>query len=357
MSQVKGNDYWRRIIIEKPFGRDLESARTLNNEIAKAFEEWQVYRIDHYLGKETVQNIMAFRFANGIFEPLWNRNYIDHVQITAAESLGVEDRGGYYEEAGALRDMIQNHVLQVMALVAMEPPTTFDANAVRDERVKVMRAIRPVKAEEVDDYFVRGQYDAGEISGKKVPAYRTEPKVSPESNTETFVAAKFFVDNWRWAGVPFYLRTGKRLPRRDSEIAIFFKRVPHLMFRGTADEDVAPNVLVLQIQPDESITMSFEAKVPGPKMDLKPVDLKFSYADAFQVEIAEAYQRLILDCLRGDATLFMRKDMVEIAWWLVMPVIERWKNVKAKFGNYAAGSWGPKEAHDLLGKDGRKWRT
>ncbi len=357
MSQVKGNDMWRRIIIEKPFGRDLESARALNSEIAKAFEEWQVYRIDHYLGKETVQNIMALRFANGIFEPLWNRNYIDHVQITAAESLGVEDRGGYYEEAGALRDMIQNHVMQVMALVAMEPPTTFDANAVRDERVKVMRAIRPLKVGEEDSYFIRGQYDAGEIGGKKLPGYRTEPKVSAESNTETFVAAKFFVDNWRWAGVPFYLRTGKRLPRRDSEIAIFFKRVPHLMFKGTSDEDVAPNVLILQIQPDESITINFEAKVPGPTMNLKPVDMKFSYAEAFNVGIAEAYQRLILDCLRGDATLFMRKDMVEIAWWLVMPVIDLWKNTKAKFPNYAAGSWGPKEAHDLLEKDGRKWRT
>ncbi|MCK6541601.1 glucose-6-phosphate dehydrogenase [bacterium] len=357
MSQVRGGNYWRRIIIEKPFGRDLESARALNAEVAKAFEEWQVYRIDHYLGKETVQNVLAFRFANGIFEPLWNRNYIDHIQITAAEALGVEDRGGYYDNAGALRDMIQNHVLQVMALVAMEPPTTFDANAVRDERVKVMRAIRPVKPDQVNDYFVRGQYGAGQINGKPVPGYRTEPKVDPQSNTETYVAAKFYVDNWRWAGVPFYLRTGKRMPRRDSEIAIFFKRTPHMMFTQTAADDVAPNVLVIQIQPDESITMSFEAKVPGPEMQLQSVDMHFNYKEAFQVEIAEAYQRLILDCMRGDATLFMRKDMVEVAWWLVMPVLEHWKNNKAEFPNYAAGSWGPEAADKLLNKDGRKWRS
>ncbi len=357
MSRVKGNEYWRRIIIEKPFGRDLESARSLNQVVGNAFEEWQVYRIDHYLGKETVQNVMAFRFANGIFEPLWNRNYIDHIQITAAESLGVEDRGGYYEESGALRDMIQNHVLQVLALVAMEPPTTFDANAVRDERLKVMRAIRPVKPEEVDNYFIRGQYDAGVIHNETVAGYRQESKVDPQSNTETFVAAKFLIDNWRWAGVPFYIRTGKRLPRRDSEIAIFFKRTPHLMFTHSSEDEVAPNVLVLQIQPDESITMSFEAKVPGPTMKLKSVDMHFAYNEVFNVEIAEAYQRLILDCHRGDATLFMRKDMVEVAWWLVMPVLNHWKNNKGKFPNYPAGTWGPLESELLLTKDGRRWRT
>lgn len=358
MSRVEGANYWRRIIIEKPFGRDLESARQLNAEIAKAFEEWQVYRIDHYLGKETVQNVMAFRFANGIFEPLWNRNYIDHIQITAAESLGVEDRGGYYEESGALRDMIQNHVLQVMTLVAMEPPSTFDANAVRDERVKVMRAIRPIKEEEVDKYFVRGQYAAGVVHNETVSGYRQEPKVNPESSTETFVAAKLFVDNWRWAGVPFYIRTGKRMPRRDSEIVIFFKRTPHMMFTRAATEEVAPNVLVLQIQPDESITMSFEAKVPGPDMNLKSVNMHFAYHEAFNAEIAEAYQRLILDCMRGDATLFMRKDMVEVAWWLVMPVLQRWQKNKPKgFPNYPAGTWGPLESELLLTNDGRKWRT
>lgn len=358
MSRVEGANYWRRIIIEKPFGRDLESARVLNAEIAKAFEEWQVYRIDHYLGKETVQNVMAFRFANGIFEPLWNRNYIDHIQITAAESLGVEDRGGYYEEAGALRDMIQNHVLQVMTLVAMEPPSTFDANAVRDERVKVMRAIRPIKEDDADKYFVRGQYAAGVVHNEMVSGYRQESKVHPESATETFVAAKLFVDNWRWAGVPFYLRTGKRMPRRDSEIAIFFKRTPHMMFTHAATDEVAPNVLVLQIQPDESITMSFEAKVPGPDMNLKSVNMHFAYQEAFNAEIAEAYQRLILDCMRGDATLFMRKDMVEVAWWLVMPILQRWlKNKPKNFPNYPAGTWGPLESELLLTNDGRKWRT
>lgn len=358
MSRVSGSHHWRRLIIEKPFGRDLESAQTLNQEIAKAFEEWQVYRIDHYLGKETVQNIMAFRFANGIFEPLWNRNYIDHVQITAAESLGVEKRGGYYEESGALRDMIQNHVMQLVALVAMEPPTTFDANAVRDEKIKVLRAIRPVKEDDVDQFWVRGQYDAGVVQNEMVEGYRKEPNVDPKSATETFVSGKILIDNWRWADVPFYIRTGKRMPRRDSEIAIFFKRTPHLMFSRTAKEDVAPNVLILQIQPDESITMKFEAKVPGPTMQLKSVDMQFSYNDAFNVEIAEAYQRLILDCLRGDATLFMRKDMVEVAWWLVMPIINYWKKTKPNdFPNYPAGTWGPLASDLLLAKDGRRWRT
>lgn len=359
MSQVRSSDYWRRLIIEKPFGRDLDSARVLNAEIGKAFEEWQVYRIDHYLGKETVQNIMAFRFANGIFEPLWNRNYIDHVQITVAESLGVEDRGGYYEESGAMRDMIQNHVLQVLGLVAMEPPSTFDANAVRDERMKVLRAVRPIKEEDVDKFIIRGQYAAGVVHNEMVAGYRQEHKVNPESATETFVAAKLFIDNWRWADVPFYIRTGKRLPRRDSEIAIFFKRTPHLMFAKQMEaEEIAPNVLVLQIQPDESITMSFEAKVPGPTMQLQSVDMHFAYHEAFNAEIAEAYQRLILDCMRGDATLFMRKDMVEVAWWLVMPIINHWKKTKPKgFPNYPAGTWGPIDSENLLLRDGRRWRT
>ncbi len=358
MSHVEGGSYWRRLIIEKPFGRDLESARALNAELGKAFEEWQIYRIDHYLGKETVQNIMAFRFANGIFEPLWNRNFIDHVQITVAESLGVEDRGGYYEESGALRDMVQNHVLQVMALVAMEPPATFDANAVRDERVKVMRAIRPIPENQIESFFVRGQYAAGVVHNEMVRGYRQEEKVHSESNTETFVAAKLFVDNWRWADVPFYIRTGKRLPRRDSEIAIFFKRTPHLMFARNPSDHVASNVLVLQIQPDEGVTMSFEAKVPGPSMKLKSVQMHFAYEEAFNTEIAEAYQRLILDCMRGDATLFMRKDMVEVGWWLVMPVLLHWQHSKARdFPNYPAGTWGPIDSENLLLRDGRRWRT
>ncbi|MCB0834406.1 MAG: glucose-6-phosphate dehydrogenase, partial [Bacteroidetes bacterium] len=311
---------------------------------------------DHYLGKETVQNILAFRFANGIFEPLWNRNYIDHVQISVAEHIGVEKRGGYYEESGALRDMIQNHVLQLVTLVAMEPPATFDANAVRDEKAKVLRAARPYAPDTVDQFWVRGQYDGGVIDGGMVEAYRKEPNVNPESQTETFVAGQIFIDNWRWADVPFYVRTGKRLPKRDSEIAIFFKKTPHLMFTRTDADEVAPNVLVLQIQPDEGIEMKFEAKVPGVNMRLKSSSMHFSYKEAFEMEIAEAYQRLILDCLRGDATLFMRKDMVEMAWWLVMPILEHWKKTKASFPNYSAGTWGPQESADLLARDGRKWR-
>lgn len=357
MSRVTDRHHWRRLIIEKPFGRDLTSAQKLNQDIAEAFEEWQVYRIDHYLGKETVQNILAFRFANGIFEPLWNRNYIDHVQITVAESLGVEKRGGYYEESGALRDMIQNHVLQLVALVAMEPPATFDANAVRDEKVKVLRAIRPITEDQVDDFWVRGQYDAGVVQNEMVAGYRSELNVNPKSTTETFVAGKILIDNWRWADVPFFIRTGKRLPRRDSEIAIFFKRTPHLMFKRSASDDVGPNVLVLQIQPDEGIMMKFEAKVPGPTMRLKSVDMNFKYNEAFEAEIAEAYQRLILDCLRGDATLFMRKDMVELAWWLVMPVIRKWSSTPpTDFPNYSAGTWGPAAAEALLARTGHAWR-
>ncbi|MBI4552504.1 MAG: glucose-6-phosphate dehydrogenase [Candidatus Latescibacteria bacterium] len=358
MARVSGSHHWRRIIIEKPFGRDLESAKTLNREIGAVFEEWQVYRIDHYLGKETVQNITALRFANGIFEPLWNRNYINHVQITAAESIGVEGRGGYYEESGALRDMVQNHLLQVLTLVAIEPPSTFDANAVRDEKAKVLRAMRPYGPEDVDRCFVRAQYDDGLIQGKPVIGYRKEDGVSPTSMTETFVAAQFFVDNWRWADVPFYIRTGKRLPKRVSEVAIFFKRTPHLMFRRMMSDEVAPNVLALQIQPDESIAMQFEAKFPGPQMELRSVKMNFQYKEAFQVETAEAYERLILDCLRGDATLFMRRDAVEVGWWLVMPVLERWQNQQtSSIPAYPSGSWGPKESEDLLARDGRLWRT
>lgn len=356
MSRVEDRHHWRRLIIEKPFGRDLASAQKLNQDIATAFEEWQIYRIDHYLGKETVQNIMAFRFANGIFEPLWNRNYIDHVQITVAESLGVEKRGGYYEESGALRDMIQNHVLQLVALVAMEPPATFDANAVRDEKVKVLRAVRPITREQVDDFWVRGQYDAGVVQNEMIAGYRSELNVKPDSSTETFVAGKVLIDNWRWAGVPFYIRTGKRMPRRDSEIAIFFKRTPHLMFSRAIAEKVEPNVLVLQIQPDEGILMKFEAKIPGPEMLLKAVDMHFKYTESFEAEIAEAYERLILDCLRGDATLFMRKDMVELAWWLVQPVVDHWSQMPAPFPNYPAGTWGPAAADALLAKTGHAWR-
>lgn len=358
MAKIYGAHHWRRIIIEKPYGRDLESAKRLNREIGNVFEEWQVYRIDHYLGKETVQNIMALRFANGIFEPLWNRNYIDHVQITSAEGIGVEGRGGYYEESGAMRDMLQNHLLQVLSLIALEPPSTFDANAVRDEKVKVLRAIRPYDSpEEVRSNFIRGQYSAGAVEGLQVPGYREESNVNPASTTETFVAAKFFVDNWRWANVPFYIRTGKRMPKRINEVAIYFKRTPHLMFRRMMDNHVAPNVLTLQIQPDESIGMQFEAKYPGPRMDLRSVTMDFHYKETFRVATVEAYQRLILDCMRGDATLFLRRDAVEIAWWLVMPVLEQWANEKADpIPSYPAGSWGPQQANVLLEQDGHQWR-
>lgn len=358
MSQVTGADHWRRMIVEKPFGTDLASARKLNRDLQTAFAEWQIYRIDHYLGKETVQNIMALRFANGIFEPLWNRNYVDHVQITASETLGVEKRGGYYEQSGALRDMIQNHVMQLVALIAMEPPATFDANAVRDEKAKVLRSIQPISAEEVSDFVVRGQYGDGVIQNEMVQGYRKEPNVNPESATETYVAAKLEIENWRWADVPFYIRTGKRLPKRLTEVAIYFKRTPHLMFRRTREEVVEQNVLVLQIQPDEAISLKFEAKVPGHDMHLRSVDMDFHYSEAFKEKSADAYARLILDCMRGDATLFMRADAVEVGWWLVTPMLEYWQSTKPKdFPNYSAGTWGPVEAELLLHKDGRRWRT
>ena len=358
MAKVSGSHHWRRIIIEKPFGRDLESAKLLNREIGDVFEEWQVYRIDHYLGKETVQNIMAFRFANGIFEPLWNRNYISHIQITSGESIGVEGRGGYYEESGAMRDMLQNHMLQVLTLIALEPPSTFDANAVRDEKAKVLRAMRPYKPEDVDRYFVRGQYGSGTIGNTPALGYREEKGVSPTSVTDTFVAATFFVDNWRWADVPFYIRTGKRLPARINEVSIYFKRTPHLMFRRMMQNDVAPNVLTLQIQPDESISMRFEAKYPGTQMALRSVSMDFHYKEAFHAATAEAYQRLILDCMRGDATLFLRRDAVEVAWWLVMPVLDRWAEQNPEhIPTYAAGTWGPPEADAMLMQHNHTWKN
>ena len=358
MARVTGADHWRRVIIEKPFGRDLDSARKLNRIIAQVFEEWQVYRIDHYLGKETVQNILAFRFANGIFEPLWNRNYIDHVQITSGETVGVERRAGYYEQAGALRDMVQNHLLQVLALIAIEPPATFDANAVRDEMVKVLRAVRPLDPRDIDGFIVRGQYGAGTAQGQALPGYRQEPGVAPASPTETFVAAKFLVDNWRWADVPFYIRTGKRLPARVTEVAVSFRRTPHLMFRRSHREHGNPNMLVLQVQPDEGISLRFEAKYPGPDMRLRSVNMDFAYKQAFQVDMADAYERLILDCMRGDATLFMRKDAVELAWWLITPILENWATTKPlDFPNYPAGTWGPAAADELLARDGRRWRN
>ncbi len=348
---------WVRIIIEKPFGRDLMSARALNAEVHQVFEESQVYRIDHYLGKETVQNILVFRFANGIFEPLWDRRYVDHVQITVAETVGVEGRGGYYERAGAMRDMVQNHMMQLLTLTAMEPPIGYRADAVRDEKVKVLRAIHPIAPEQVEQYTVRGQYGPGTVGGQPVPGYRQEPGVAPDSTTETYVALQLFIDNWRWAGVPFLLRTGKRLPKRVSEIAIQFRSAPLMLFEGGPLSDIEPNVLAMQVQPDEGITLRFDSKVPGQTNQIRPVTMDFRYNASFGVESPEAYERLLLDAMLGDSTLFTRSDEVEASWSLITPIHQGWSmDAPPEFPNYEAGTWGPKEADRLLGKEWRAWR-
>jgi glucose-6-phosphate 1-dehydrogenase len=348
---------WTRIIVEKPFGRDAESARALNRLLAAAFREEQIYRIDHYLGKETVQNILVFRFANGILEPLWNRTHVAHVQLTVAETLGVETRGAYYEEAGALRDMAQNHLLQLLCLIAMEPPVTFDAGPVRDEKNKVLHAIRPIDPARVDEVAVRGQYGPGFVNGRPVPGYRQEKGVVPASATETYVALKLLVDNWRWAGVPFYLRTGKRLPSRVSEIAITFHRTPHMIFRRDP-AGVAPNVLVIRIQPDEGIALTVTAKTPGPEMKLSPVTLDFHYGEVFGGQPPEAYERLLLDAIHGDATLYARGDWVEQAWDILTPVMAGWAaSPPPPFPNYDAGTWGPAEATNFIVEGGAGWRT
>jgi glucose-6-phosphate 1-dehydrogenase len=347
---------WRRIVIEKPFGRDLTSAIRLNREVGKVFRESQVYRIDHYLGKETVRNILVFRFGNGIFEPIWHRRYVDHVQITVAESIGIENRGSFYEEAGASRDFLQNHLMQLLALVAMEPPATFDADALRDEKVKVLRAIEPMAPADVGASVVRGQYGPGWVAGVPVVGYRQEPEVDPESETETYVAARLFVDDWRWAGVPFYLRAGKRLPKRATEIAIQFKQVPHALFKESSADPEA-NLLALRIQPDEGILLRFAAKVPGLGVDVRSVNMDFTYGSAFSVDSPDAYETLILDALLGDAALFTRSDEVEKAWGIVTPVIEAWSEApQPELPNYVAGSWGPEAADALLETDGRRWR-
>ena len=348
---------WVRAIIEKPFGRDLASARALNREVSAVFREDQVYRIDHYLGKETVQNLLVFRFANGIFEPIWNRQYVDHVQITAAENIGVGTRGAYYEEAGALRDMIQNHMMQLLTLVAMEPPPDFAPNSVRDEKAKVLRSIRPCTPEEVDQVAVRGQYGRGFVGGREMPAYREEKGVSPNSTTETFAAIRFTIDNWRWAGVPFYVRTGKNLAKRATEIAILFRRTPHLIFRQAPTDQVESNVLALRIQPDEGITLKFEAKLPGQSMNIRPVSMDFRYGSTFGPHLSSAYERLLLDCMVGDPTLFDRIDSVELAWSLVQPFLDRWSSTDGgPIPTYASGSWGPAEADALLARENRRWR-
>ena len=347
------NGSWRRVIIEKPFGRDYDSARKLNADIRSVLDEKQIYRIDHYLGKETVQNILVFRFANGIFEPIWNRRYIDHIQITASETVGVEQRGMYYDTAGTLRDMLPNHLFQLVTLTAMEPPISFDADVVRDEQTKILKAIPPMPEEEVLTRAVRGQYGVGD---RGMPAYRTEPMVSPTSRTETYVATKLFIDNWRWADVPFYLRTGKRLAKRVTEIVIQFKRAPFVLFRKTAVDRLEPNRLVLHLQPDEGISLSFGAKIPGPVVRLGGVDMSFNYKDYFKATPQTGYERLLYDCMLGDATLFQRSDMVETGWHIVAPIQDVWGALEPRrFPNYAAGSWGPREADEMLERDHRHW--
>jgi glucose-6-phosphate 1-dehydrogenase len=347
---------WRRVILEKPFGHDLASAQALNARLRRDLTEEQVYRIDHYLGKETVQNILVLRFANGLFEPLWNRNHIDHVQITVAESVGVEKRGGYYDRAGALRDMVPNHLFQLLALTAMEPPTCFGADAVRTEKTKLLEAVQVLKPAQVAAHVVRAQYGAGTVGGHTLPDYRAEPRVAPDSTTETFVALKLTIDNWRWAGVPFYLRTGKALARRSTEIAIRFKQAPYAMFRATPVERLAPNYLVLHIQPEERISLEFSAKVPGPAVHMAGVGMDFCYNRHFGGGRAIGYETLIYDCMMGDATLFQRSDTVEAAWRAVEPIFEAWSDSTADLVAYPAGSWGPQQAQELLGRDGRQWR-
>ncbi len=350
---------WTRCIIEKPFGHDLPSASALNSSIHEVFLEDQIYRIDHYLGKENVQNIMAFRFANSIIEPIWNRRYVDHIQITAAETLGVEHRGGYYEEAGALRDMFQNHLLQLLAIVCMEPPVRYQGSSVRDRKADVLRAMVPINPESLADIAVRGQYGPGIVDQHNVIGYRQEPNVRPDSNTETFVALKLMVDNWRWADVPFYLRSGKRMPAKVTEIVIQFKRVPHLFFQLGQDDQMEPNLLTMRIAPDEGIALRFSAKLPGPEMHLRPVQMNFNYADAFNVKPATAYETLLLDAMMGDSTLFNRADQVEAAWGVLEPLIDIWAASKPfqPFPNYASGTWGPPAADALIARDGRAWRN
>ncbi len=355
LAKPTGNG-WASVIIEKPFGHDLASARKLNAEVLEVFNEDQVFRIDHYLGKETVQNILAFRFANRLWEPVWSSQHIDNVQITVAESIGIEGRASYYEEAGALRDMVQNHMLQVLALVAMEPPVTFEAEAVRDEKVKVLKALRPYSVKLAED-AVRGQYRTGAIDGEKVVGYRREPGVDPQSQTETFVALRVGIDNWRWAGTPFYLRHGKRLPTRVSEVAVQFKPVPHLPFAASGTTALEPDLLVLRLQPDEGISLRFGAKQPGPEMQLRSVSMEFRYEASFSMASPDAYERLILDCTLGEHTLFTRADEVEASWSFVNPLLSRWADAEADVPTYAAGSWGPHAAVELLAGDGRKWHN
>jgi glucose-6-phosphate 1-dehydrogenase len=358
---------WTRLIVEKPFGHDLPSAQELNDHLQSVFDEKQIYRIDHYLGKETVQNILVFRFGNGIFEPIWNRNYVDHVQITVAESLGVGSRGGYYDKSGAIRDMVQNHVMQLVALTAMEPPVTYDAESVRNQKVNVLRSIQPLDPLEVNKWVVRAQYAAGEVEGERIPGYLQAEGIPPNSTTETFVAWKLEIDNWRWNGVPFYLRTGKALPSKVSEINVMFRRPP-LMYFGNSKgrRQSARNSITLRIQPEEGIILSFDAKLPGPQINVEQVNMDFTYSKAFGDNLAEAYERLLLDAMLGDSTLFIRRDETELAWDRVTNVLEGWqvqedvlkkRNKQLQLPQYEAGTWGPLESDDLLARDGHHWKN
>lgn len=354
----EANGHWRRVVIEKPFGHDLTSAVQLNQELRSVITERQIFRIDHYLGKETVQNLLVFRFGNSIFEPIWNHHYIDHVQVTAAEELGVEGRGGYYDTAGALRDMVPNHIAQLVSLVGMEPPISFHADAVRDEQVKLLKSIQPLSPEDVLHAAVRGQYGKGQVKGQNVASYRDEEKVSGTSNTDTFVALRLYIDNWRWAHVPFYVRTGKRLPKRVTEIVIQFKAAPFMLFTRTSVSHLTTNRLFVRIQPDEGISLRFGAKVPGPILEMGAVKMDFRYVDWFGAKPSTGYETLLYDAMVGEATLFQRADMVEAGWRMVQPLIDVWKALPPRdFPNYAAGSWGPAEADSLLERDGRHWEN
>lgn len=358
LAQEEGN-HWRHIIIEKPFGNDLASARALNQHLHRYFQEDQIFRIDHYLGKETVQNILAYRFANSTVEPIWNHRYIDHIQITVAESVGVENRASYYEQAGALRDMIPNHLLAVLSVIAMEPANSFDADALRDEQTKVLKAVRPLSPEDVLTQTVRGQYGPGQRNGESMIGYRQEPRIDEHSKIETFAAMKLFIDSWRWVDVPFYIRTGKRMPGRYTEVVVYFKQAPMMMFQDalSGEQNMQSNRLVLRLQPDEGIDMVFNTKVPGPTMQLGKVTMDFHYKDYFGTAPTTGYETLIYDCMLGDATLFKRADNIEIGWEIMEPILDVWGALPARnFPNYASGTWGPKAAEELLTRDGRKWK-